>query len=130
MRRFACYGYTIDRGFNPRICKRCDLKLGQYHIAKLVSIHASVKDATYLQFVFRFYHIVSIHASVKDATSNIFEICKIIRVSIHASVKDATIEQNGYTRRNRVSIHASVKDATIERRKLYGGVRRFQSTHL
>ena len=33
-----------------------------------VSIHASVKDATYFQKVFLPYLGVSIHASVKDAT--------------------------------------------------------------
>ena len=33
-------------GFNPRICKRCDLGIGSLKSPPLVSIHASVKDAT------------------------------------------------------------------------------------
>ena len=34
------------RGFNPRICKRCDQIAVQHNPAEVVSIHASVKDAT------------------------------------------------------------------------------------
>ena len=62
----------------------------QYTDDMLVSIHASVKDAT---GIYRSdYNIpqVSIHASVKDATLPGFEIMQTIEVSIHASVKDAT----------------------------------------
>ena len=33
--------------FNPRICKRCDNALATRAIMETVSIHASVKDATY-----------------------------------------------------------------------------------
>ena len=33
-------------GFNPRICKRCDLKNPDDNYSEAVSIHASVKDAT------------------------------------------------------------------------------------
>ena len=36
------------QGFNPRICKRCDDLLEDLIIEGLVSIHASVKDATEL----------------------------------------------------------------------------------
>ena len=55
---------------------------------------------------------VSIHASVKDATDIDFEFSEPFQVSIHASVKDATefCEHNNYP--PLVSIHASVKDAT------------------
>ena len=78
----------------------------------VVSIHASVKDATTKGGTALFGTVVSIHASVKDATNgsatrlrrtNSFNprICKrcdlayslnllVITVSIHASVKDAT----------------------------------------
>ena len=33
-------------GFNPRICKRCDVEILTKDTVKVVSIHASVKDAT------------------------------------------------------------------------------------
>ena len=56
--------------------------------------------------------VVSIHASVKDATSHIFFSVPKPFVSIHASVKDATKHKNYKTIPNEVSIHASVKDAT------------------
>ena len=99
----------------------------------IVSIHASVKDATYKSMSVCRIDIVSIHASVKDAThpvhrhylQNSFNprICKrcddnfrIRRltptVSIHASVKDATLKYQNILVRFQVSIHASVKDAT------------------
>ena len=79
-------------------------------------------------------NVVSIHASVKDATKQARKfkdgfsgfnprICKrcdcinkitigFKRVSIHASVKDATVNKNGIRFQVDVSIHASVKDAT------------------
>ena len=36
----------VNFGFNPRICKRCDSRRNINRTDKLVSIHASVKDAT------------------------------------------------------------------------------------
>ena len=56
----------------------------------IVSIHASVKDATGETRELRFIYQVSIHASVKDATGETRELRFIYQVSIHASVKDAT----------------------------------------
>ena len=57
----------------------------------MVSIHASVKDATIGSAYIRARKDVSIHASVKDATSVSWWHCeKTLDVSIHASVKDAT----------------------------------------
>ena len=56
------------KGFNPRICKRCDATGVKIRGYVVVSIHASVKDATYGVFVSRRCLCVSIHASVKDAT--------------------------------------------------------------
>ena len=56
----------------------------------VVSIHASVKDATFTHPLGKRGVIVSIHASVKDATLKITLISINIAVSIHASVKDAT----------------------------------------
>ena len=55
-------------GFNPRICKRCDVNVRYDALNMPVSIHASVKDATALGAKIIGYDIVSIHASVKDAT--------------------------------------------------------------
>ena len=55
-------------GFNPRICKRCDV-----HTAPVLQPAG-----------------VSIHASVKDATAPAGRRCNLPHVSIHASVKDAT----------------------------------------
>ena len=42
----SIYWARRSHGFNPRICKRCDI--GREHLKKqiIVSIHASVKDAT------------------------------------------------------------------------------------
>ena len=100
------------RGFNPRICKRCDYMDFISSENTEVSIHASVKDATIGSVYIRSRRDVSIHASVKDATSTgsngaketsfnprICKRCDLISipksqpplyVSIHASVKDAT----------------------------------------
>ena len=56
--------------------------------------------------------LVSIHASVKDATRQKRAIAAQKEVSIHASVKDATQCNLGRVFEALVSIHASVKDAT------------------
>ena len=77
----------------------------------------------------RQYGLVSIHASVKDATRS-KNCCQTPKyVSIHASVKDATISIDTPCKRLGVSIHASVKDATVAQQVLMM-VDRFQSTHL
>ncbi len=102
----------IFKSFNPRICKRCDKSVVYYREPQIVSIHASVKDATLAMPVvlpallcfnprickrcddkkdyYKQQHIVSIHASVKDATVDTSQLRAIGGVSIHASVKDAT----------------------------------------
>ena len=120
--------------FNPRICKRCDPNIPAYSGHHNVSIHASVKDATFWRWGRRFCRLVSIHASVKDATAKVLSnilriyrfnprICKRcdfktyrpsygVPVSIHASVKDATSFYAYDVPYPDVSIHASVKDAT------------------
>ena len=59
---------NIKIGFNPRICKRCDRGSFGFSGKNSVSIHASVKDATFTLNSRRAYPKVSIHASVKDAT--------------------------------------------------------------
>ena len=73
--------------------------------------------------------IVSIHASVKDATYGTTEDDLIGQVSIHASVKDATYHRVSCRRKACVSIHASVKDATRPW-ILTVFIFAFQSTHL
>ncbi len=76
-----------------------------------VSIHASVKDATYFQKVFLPYLGVSIHASVKDATP--ISIHQRSRSSFNPRIcKRCDDMAEWYNRIERVSIHASVKDAT------------------
>ena len=55
-----------------------------------VSIHASVMEATSVEFVPRAYEMVSIHASVMEATSPTLQWFIQQRVSIHASVMEAT----------------------------------------
>ena len=56
------------KSFNPRICKRCDNIIIRPKLTSLVSIHASVKDATFYTNHVVKHKVVSIHASVKDAT--------------------------------------------------------------
>ena len=56
-------------GFNPRIRKGCDYFPGSFLNFGLVSIHASVKDATNRCRLLSYLLWVSIHASVKDATN-------------------------------------------------------------
>ena len=116
-------------GFNPRICKRCDIRFSTVDLLTEVSIHASVKDATSFVFISIYHFIVSIHASVKDATGRTMEMYNQISVSIHASVKDATSHGVRVCRILPVSIHASVKDATGNYQKSQLP-KRFQSTHL
>ena len=74
--------------------------------------------------------IVSIHASVKDATVWTITVIVKDKVSIHASVKDATEKQREQLRVEYVSIHASVKDATAKLQIIRLPRRMFQSTHL
>ena len=73
--------------------------------------------------------IVSIHASVKDATQSHGILTGTFNVSIHASVKDATVDRGSLDYNVEVSIHASVKDATSNSAKAFLNLL-FQSTHL
>ena len=86
-----------------------------YHIFLLdkVSIHASVKDATFKRFLPEHLSGVSIHASVKDATFNDV-LCSIgymwgfnPRICKRCDWSFKKLHQQ-----HKVSIHASVKDAT------------------
>ena len=138
-------------GFNPRICKRCDILGAGCLMYWSVSIHASVKDATQDDDKPDHRLKVSIHASVKDATFDVVYRRYHHPVSIHASVKDATsrwqrpgCSSSGFNPRickrcdgvvavcsisTPVSIHASVKDATKNCMSVWISCR-FQSTHL
>ena len=48
---FFDVGLFVDICFNPRICKRCDNVLVNGVNNNVVSIHASVKDATTIQII-------------------------------------------------------------------------------
>ena len=100
--------------FNPRICKRCDVWLLKLLCRLvLVSIHASVKDATCPGITFYFLGKVSIHASVKDATSTGVS-CIGFPTRFNPRIcKRCDRRQKRAIAAQKVSIHASVKDATI-----------------
>ena len=120
--------------FNPRICKRCDLKaMWGWWGTTLVSIHASVKDATRGCIADRNRRVVSIHASVKDATRQFRHGAQFVGFNprICKRCDNVTVKlpfkQLGFnprickrcdalgldpTQYEYVSIHASVKDAT------------------
>ena len=78
----------------------------------LVSIHASVKDAT--QISHRIKGRSSFNPRIcKRCDGNWIKDREYFNVSIHASVKDATGLTTYETVSINVSIHASVKDATM-----------------
>ena len=112
MRRFILVIILLMWSFNPRICKRCDSRLRAFIIRALVSIHASVKDATFFKYCSRLRKYVSIHASVKDATirwasSYFWSCCFNPRICKRCDMSESLIDHFFG-----VSIHASVKDAT------------------
>ena len=100
------------RGFNPRICKRCDLNLTNI-ISFLICFNPRIcKRCDGVAPLVGLTTYVSIHASVKDATFRNVNAYQRYLVSIHASVKDATHADDVPDPDKNVSIHASVKDAT------------------
>ena len=76
--------------FNPRICKRCDKTVNAYlFTVNVVSIHASVKDATLV--IIRLFLMVSFNPRIcKRCDIRFWYWWRLSLVSIHASVKDAT----------------------------------------
>ena len=116
--------------FNPRICKRCDMMATPEFKATKVSIHASVKDATY------------IHGGTCCRSRGFNpRICKRCDITLIRSVcscvcfnpricKRCDFRRNGYNARRYVSIHASVKDATEQNGYTRRNRDMFQSTHL
>ena len=80
----------IQSGFNPRICKRCDVMLMHGGKAKIVSIHASVKDATEAGIFLTFWQLGFNPRICKRCDKAASFGLRLFFVSIHASVKDAT----------------------------------------
>ena len=135
MRRRLLRIAVVRLSFNPRICKRCDSIASKKIFFMVVSIHASVKDATkdtsstlfpYKSFNPRICKRCDFPAHIRYKITQCFNprICKRcdvgkcsliakIHVSIHASVKDATVPAGILHLYRPVSIHASVKDATV-----------------
>ena len=116
------------KGFNPRICKRCDLTYLQSCAGSYVSIHASVKDATF-RFLLLFL-VVSFNPRICkrcDCTECLHD---ILYFSFNPRIcKRCDIYLNDIPYVFYVSIHASVKDATY----IKTGTEHlnwFQSTHL
>ena len=123
----ACY--CCSKSFNPRICKRCDwmVEIKKY-ILNCFNPRICKRCDGSAQLRLR-GRCVSIHASVKDATFIRRMISRIQTVSIHASVKDATTISPSHDSLHSVSIHASVKDATLTLFRIWTSSV-FQSTHL
>ena len=94
------YLTRLETSFNPRVREGRDFRVALRVITyrRGVSIHASVKDATWIMVKHFELHGVSIHASVKDATSQGAPNRSTGTVSIHASVKDATLHQHAFAR--------------------------------
>ena len=110
----TCVFWASVRRFNPRICKRCDRLADTLYLCGLVSIHASVKDATHLQksrFIrywsgfnprickrcdFGYRALLSLKFCFNPRICKRCDLSKFavrdhVSVSIHASVKDATL---------------------------------------
>ena len=75
--------------FNPRICKRCDFDCKSHFFLLIVSIHASVKDATLIPVLMSLPSCFNPRICKRCDFGSILS-RKRIKVSIHASVKDAT----------------------------------------
>ena len=78
-------------GFNPRICKRCDTFTSHLFGWIRVSIHASVKDATFVLLTDKRSKLGFNPRICKRCDCELAGIEIVIHVSIHASVKDATL---------------------------------------
>ena len=132
--RHCIYGLGKGlRGFNPRICKRCDQKFRIRHICIFSFNPRICKRCDFIMFRSFENAPVSIHASVKDATYRIWlsaslvcfnpRICKRCdccskRGEPSCSCFNPRICKRCDRQQSRtpllpfVSIHASVKDAT------------------
>ena len=130
MRQTPKARHCCTKGFNPRICKRCDVTRSTTGRASSVSIHASVKDAT-----------VGITPDRKKPGCFNPRICKRCDKEVPAYrcwnarfnpriCKRCDLFYARYGRRDsQVSIHASVKDATDDASSTLPSLS-FQSTHL
>ena len=99
-------------GFDPRLRDGGDGRCRSRWRSRVVSIHASVMEATGLHQWRAAATGVSIHASVMEATGKLLLANGRGVVSIHASVMEATVLRRAVHRVARVSIHASVMEAT------------------
>ncbi len=99
--------------FNPRSREGSDLSSVKYWLARLISIHAPVKGATFHGLDQLACELdISIHAPVKGATRRQGKGNKQAPISIHAPVKGATTVRIGDNPVLTISIHAPVKGAT------------------
>ena len=121
--------------FNPRLREGGDIKQKQKILDNRISIHASEKEATPINYEDRLNALISIHASEKEATlSSIVSLplyynfnprlreggdllywmpaLMAWKISIHASEKEATQMETLKRRVLNISIHASEKEAT------------------
>ena len=58
------------------------------------------------------YSMISIHASVREATAVDIKPDNALSISIHASVREATYANAWISEHKDISIHASVREAT------------------
>ena len=120
--------------FNPRLREGGDLFLMLLRFFKVISIHASAKEATQCAEEIYLRLDISIHASAKEATMINCRPVSSYDISIHASAKEATYLcynkdklRDNFNPRLReggdfyiginsiiilISIHASAKEAT------------------
>ena len=81
--------------FDPRLRDGGEFAAARHSSLALVSIHASVMEATQGRGMAVMRHDVSIHASVMEATRTRPTLRARTPVSIHASVMEATLARQG-----------------------------------
>ena len=110
----------------PRGKRQFTIYLNKY--SKLISIHASAREATRCEFKMIFVLNISIHASAREATT-VCDYCRVGgHISIHASAREATYLPLRERIIDVISIHASARGATIYPLLLRLLDDRFQST--
>ena len=127
---FWSFCYPLGYCFNPRICKRCDKTVNAYlFTVNVVSIHASVKDATQEPTIcYKTYF--GFNPRICKRCDHGYEDTLCFRISFNPRICKRCDKSIIFVNTHiGVSIHASVKDATclkyiLKMRK------RFQSTHL
>ena len=95
----------------PRGKRQFTIYLNKY--SKLISIHASAREATRCEFKMIFVLNISIHASAREATT-VCDYCRVGgHISIHASAREATYLPLRERIIDVISIHASAREATF-----------------